>query len=117
MAERNTCELKAAESREVQAVSDRHKSAKKKVDQPLVKDLKSCYCCGGQHKAEVCQYQTEKCRKCGKVGHMAKKCRSREMTHKVKQPEDTLHLNGIHAVTIDTPKLGELVNSLIVAMR
>ena len=35
-------------------------------------------------------------RKCGKAGHMAKKCHSREMTH---QPEDTLNLNGIYPVT------------------
>ena len=39
------------------------------------------------------------------------------MTHQVEEPEDTLHLNGIHAVTIDIPKVGELVNSLIVATR
>ena len=54
LAERNTCELKAAESGEVQAVSDRHNSIKKKGDQPLVQDLKCWYHCGGQHKAEVC---------------------------------------------------------------
>ena len=34
LAERNTCELKAAESRETQAVSDRHESVKRKADQP-----------------------------------------------------------------------------------
>lgn len=39
------------------------------------------------------------------------------MTHQVEEPEDTLHLNGIHVVTIETPKVGELVNSLMVAMR
>lgn len=37
LAERNTCELKAAESRKVQAVSDRHKSVKKRqINPPLV---------------------------------------------------------------------------------
>ena len=35
LAERNTCELEAAESREVQAVSDRQKSVQKKANQPL----------------------------------------------------------------------------------
>ena len=39
------------------------------------------------------------------------------MAHQVEEPEDTLHLNGNHAVTTDTPKVGELVNSLMVAMR
>ena len=35
----------------------------------------------------------------------------------MEQPEDTLHLNGIHAVPNDTIKVGEMVNNLIVAMR
>ena len=39
------------------------------------------------------------------------------MTHQVEQPEHTLHLNGIHAVTMDTIEVGELVNNLIIAMR
>ena len=100
LAERNTCDLKAAGSREVQAVSEKHKGVKKKTNQPpSIGPRKSCYRCGGQHKAEVCRFRTEKCRKCGKVGHIAKKCRSREMTHQVEEPEETLHLNGIHVVT------------------
>ena len=53
---------------------------------------------------------------CDKVNHTAKKYHFREMTHQMEEPEDILHLNGIHAVTIDKPKVGELVNSLIVAM-
>ena len=62
LAERNTYELKAAESREVQAVSDRHETVKKKADQPPSSGpKKSCYHCGGQYKAEVCRFQTEKC--------------------------------------------------------
>ena len=44
MAEKNTCELKTVESREVRAVSDRHKSVKQKADQfsspgPKIKSL------------------------------------------------------------------------------
>ena len=49
--------------------------------------------------------------------YIAKKCHSRKMAQQVEEPEDTLHLNGNHAVIIDTPKVGELVNSLMVAMR
>ena len=33
-----------------------------------------------------------------KVGHIAKKCCAKEMTHQVEEPEETLHLNGIHVV-------------------
>ena len=81
-------------------MSEKHKGVKKKTNQPpSIGPKKSCYRCGGQHKAEVCRFRTEKCRKCGKVGHIAKKCRSREMTHQVEEPEETLHLNGIHVVT------------------
>ena len=62
LAERNNCDLKAVESREVQAMSDRHKSVKKKGDQsPSSEPKRSCHHCGGQHKAEVCRFQTEKC--------------------------------------------------------
>ena len=46
---------------------------------------------------------------------MAKKCHSREVTHQVEEPEDTLRVNGIHAVTIDTPKVGKLVKIFVVA--
>ena len=55
LAERNTCELKAVESREVRAVSDRHESVRRKADQlPSSGHKKSCYRCGGQRKAVVC---------------------------------------------------------------
>ena len=100
LAERNTYDLKAAGSREVQAVSEKHISVKKKTNQPpSTGPKKCCYWCGGQHKAEVRRFHTEKCRKCSKVGHIAKKCRSREMIHQVEEPEETLHLNSIHVIT------------------
>ena len=67
-------------------MNDRHKSVKKKLDQPPSSGPK-------------------------------KRCSSRALTHQVEEPEHTLHLNGIDAVTIGTLKVGELVNSLIVAMR
>ena len=47
---------------------------------------------------------------------MAKKCHYREVTHQVEEPEDTLRVNGIHVVTIDTPKGGEQVKIFVVAM-
>ena len=33
----------------------------------------------------------------------------------MEEPEDTLRVNGIHAVTIDTPKVGKLVKIFVVA--
>ena len=37
----------------------------------------SCYCCGGNHLANVCSFQRSECRACGKIGHIAKVCRSK----------------------------------------
>ena len=54
-----------------------------------------CYRCGGKHWAARCRFKTAKCNACGKVGHIAKVCRSKprgsqrhqdRATHKV---EDT----------------------------
>ena len=62
LTERNTSDLKAVGSREVQAVSEKHKSLKKKTNQPpIIGPKKSCYRYGAQHKAEVCIFRTEKC--------------------------------------------------------
>ena len=37
----------------------------------------SCYRCGGNHLTNVCSFQTAECRTCGKIGHIAKVCRSK----------------------------------------
>ena len=104
LAEHNTIELKAAEETEVQAVSDNPKVRTKQKqgasNRPLVGETnKSCYRCGGHHRAEACRFRTAKCHKCGKIGHLAKKCRSREGMHQIEEPDDVLNLNGIYAVT------------------
>jgi len=36
-----------------------------------------CHRCGGPHKVPECIFQKVKCHKCGKVGHIAKVCRSK----------------------------------------
>ena len=36
-----------------------------------------CHRCGGPHKAPACTFQKSQCHKCGKVGHIAKVCRSK----------------------------------------
>lgn len=40
-------------------------------------DVKACYRCGyTNHKQENCYFKTQRCRNCGKIGHMAKVCKS-----------------------------------------
>ena len=71
-ADRNTNEVKAAETGEVQPVSDKHKKpSATKQSQSTGRIKKSYYHCGGQHIAEVCRFRTEKCQKCGKINHIA----------------------------------------------
>jgi hypothetical protein len=39
-------------------------------------EYKDCYRCGGKHNHLKCRFKTETCHKCGKMGHIAKVCRS-----------------------------------------
>jgi predicted aspartyl protease len=39
-------------------------------------EYKDCYRCGGKHDHSKCRFKTETCHKCGKMGHIAKVCRS-----------------------------------------
>ena len=62
-ADRNANELKANETGEVQAVSDKHKFTKKssanKQSQSTGGIKKNCYHCGGQHKTDLEQRSVE----------------------------------------------------------
>ena len=37
-----------------------------------------CYRCSGNHLANSCSFQKIECRACGKIGHIAKVCKSRQ---------------------------------------
>ena len=46
----------------------------------------SCYLCGGKHVSAECCFKTAACQNCGKVGHIAKVCRSRRQTGNPRKP-------------------------------
>lgn len=49
------------------------------------KNSSSCYWCGGKHLAFRCRFRTERCRACGKVGHIAKMCCTKKREKKEQQ--------------------------------
>ena len=51
------------------------------------KKVPVCYWCGGKHLATKCRFISEECHKCGKQGHIAKVCRSRQKNADVKKPD------------------------------
>ena len=53
------------------------------------KNSSSCHRYGGKHPAFRCRFKTEKCRACGKVGHIARMCRSKKKGKK-QQPTHTV---------------------------
>ena len=58
----------------------------------------SCYRCGGNHLANACRFQSVKCRACGKIGHIAKVCRS--VTSKPQcRKEQASKKTSVHTVT------------------
>ena len=53
------------------------KSPQISLNRMQIKQAKSCYCCGGNHKAIDCPHKSSECHKCGKKGHLARMCRSK----------------------------------------
>ena len=51
------------------------KSTKQQTD-----ETKNCYRCRGLHFPASCRFKTEKCRKCGKTGHIRKKCHTKNVS-------------------------------------
>ena len=54
-----------------------NRSQRRKTTDATSKPPSPCYRCGGQHWAARCRFKSEKCNACGKVGHIAKMCRTK----------------------------------------
>ena len=71
------------------------------------KNSSSCHRCGGKHPAFRCQFKTKKCRACGKVGHIARMCRSKKKGKK-QQPTHSRRSNPsrrVHLVSSESTKI------------
>ena len=66
---------------------------------------KLCSSCGYKHKFGECKAKGEKCKKCGKVGHFAKVCRSKSVNNSQYRPNNkSPRFSGtrkVHMVTDD----------------
>ena len=89
---------------DINAVGQRSKSkrGKKSHRKPPTKDppkIKECLFCGGTHALErkLCPASGQKCKKCGKEGHFAVKCRSKSEDAKVHmvEQEEVFYIHSI----------------------
>lgn len=73
----------------------------------------TCHRCGGPHLAPKCRFINEKCRSCGKVGHIAKVCRSKpasttttsnSQVRPKQHPKPNFRTNTVEVVTPDDPQ-------------
>ena len=90
---------------DINAVGQRSKSkrGKRSYHEPPTKDppkIKECLFCGGTHafESKSCRSSGQKCKKCGKEGHFAVKCRSKPEDAKVHMVEQK-EVSYIHSIS------------------
>lgn len=85
-------EIKAKEGSLLQINSMQKKKQFKQP--PTQKRNHSCGRCGGIHKEEQCFARTWTCNKCGKIGHLAKKCRTGEAKYGFRNQTGNRRMDG-----------------------
>ena len=67
----------------------------------------ACHRCGGRHMAPICKFKTAVCHSCGKVGHLARVCRSKAADSRKQRrgnPKQQALSTGIHQIPERVPK-------------
>ena len=104
LADKNASELHSESTKAVNTVQKPvgTKAARSNPETQMSKSKRQSsqnyYRCGGTHLPATCRFKSEKCRKCGKYGHIAKKCHTKHPLQGEVE-EQTLGLFGIQTVS------------------
>ena len=108
-------------AKDLQATKSPQPSLNRMQTKPQVKP---CYCCGGNHKATDCPHKSSDCHKCGKKGHLARVCKSKNPAKKEPQPrQGSIPSRATHMLTEDTDEYslysltGSPVQPLVVSVK
>ena len=83
---------------DARSLQDGTKSAELSVN-ALSQNVKPCYRCGDNHRADMCIFKQAMCRKCNKKGHIAKVCRSSLSKPPVSRQAQTPKTSSLHQIS------------------
>ena len=115
-AAKDSLELKGKNESEVNKLNKEKGKVENARDE--VRSKRPCYRCGSNlHSSEECHFKNENCRKCGKVGHIQRVCRSGRNQRttdlgKPKKVNQKLHSLGVDKELDDDSLIGSLYKSI-----
>ena len=78
MADKNASKLKSEETKlGINVLKKSPEESKGNPNRRHQTSERNCYRCGRSHSPTSCRFKTEKCRKCGKIGHIKRKCHTK----------------------------------------